>query len=119
MNATNRFFHGTSTATGLEDGDYMDPTRGAFEPCVWGTSTRAAAQTFAASAAAVLGGEAVVFSLNIDSAKLKTVVSVDDIHDALATARREGFDALIIEKGENGAPEIAILTKRSIYAENV
>jgi hypothetical protein len=119
MTTTLRFFHGTSTATGLEDGDYMDPTRGAFEPCVWGSSTLAHAQRFARDTAATLGGEAVVFALNLGSANIKTVEIVDDINDALDTAREEGFDALIIEKGENGAPEIAILTKRSIYAETI
>lgn len=119
MSTTLRFFHGTSTATGLEDGDYMDPTRGAFEPCVWGSSTLDHARRFANDTTAVFGGEAIVFGLNLDSANVKTVASVDDISDALDAAREEGFDALIIERGENGAPEIAILTKRSVYAENI
>lgn len=96
------WYHGTSDDSGLDVGDTMDPTCGAFEPCVWLTSSREHAAEFARARAA-LGGSPVVYRVRLaDWAEVAACDGSDPDYDC-------GADALLCEVGERGASELAIL----------
>ena len=108
------YYHGTSTESGLDVGDRMDGRRGAFESCVWATASIEHAHRFALARSA-LGGEPVIFVVQIDEdASVKTIDDADDIEDVLRAARENGVDVIEIESGEGGHREIAIMRGVSI-----
>lgn len=113
-NAT--WYHGTSSAAGLETGDAMDPTAGSFEACVWACSTYERALYFAKSCCVVRGGEPIVYRVSLaPSATVATVAEWNE--EEIEHLRCQGADAVIIEDGEDGTPELAILTGCAATAE--
>jgi hypothetical protein len=112
-----RWYHGTSSTSGLDLGDYLDPQRGSFEPCVWVTSSVLHAREFAYARASLDRAKGtrdsvpVVWMVQIDP--LAIVVQADDLRstDDLADYKSSGYDAVQIEQGERGVPEMAILTR--------
>ena len=111
---TDLWYHGTSDAAGLDVGDYMDPRQGSFESAVWATCDVSHARSFAAAKAALDEDAApLVFELEILScAKVDSVQELPHALEEYFEALREaGYDAVRIEKGENGLPELAILTE--------
>jgi hypothetical protein len=104
-----KYFHGTSTESGLDVGDKMDGACGSFESCVWATASIEHARRFARARAA-LGGDPVVFVVRIDDdATVRTVSDSDDIEADLRAAREGGVDLIEIESGEGGHREVAII----------
>jgi hypothetical protein len=107
------WYHGTSSEAGLEPGDILDPRRGGFEPAVWATSSPEAAARYAQDAAAVLGGDPVVYRVVLaDHAEIVTCPDGDELDLAVSA------DAIIDERGEHGVPTLAILT-RVAHVEDV
>jgi len=108
------WFHGTSSESGLESGDIMDPSYGHFPDLdisvVWATSDESHARSFAVSTAALDDGDPVVWTLELTSGADVLTLSEFDA-EAISEFAAEGGDAVIIEKGENGKPEMAILTR--------
>ncbi len=109
------WFHGTSSESGLRPNDAIDPSRGNFETTVWATSDKPHAEQFAQSLTDIGSTKArpVVYKVILSNqAKIKTIERASsNIAEDLASAREEGFDALRINEGENGKPELAILNK--------
>jgi hypothetical protein len=106
------WFHGTSTESGLELGDTMDPKRGAFEGCVWATSDVTVAKRYAKDVVAVMGGEPVVYELALlESA---TVVDCTDSGDL---DRDDDADACIVI--EHGVRVLAIMSRIATAAKEV
>lgn len=114
------FYHGTSTSSGLEAGDYLDPRRGNYEPVVWGTASIKHARRFARDVAAVRGGDPVIFEVKWrPDADVVVIRESDDILESIEQAKENDADLLVIERGENGQPEIAVLRPGIAWAEMV
>ncbi len=102
---TTKWFHGTSSESGLSDGDTIDPAKAHFEPAIWATSDRAIALRFAKATCAVHGGTPMVWVVELaETADIvsQTMAKTDYTVDA---------DAIVFERGEASVPEIAILRK--------
>jgi hypothetical protein len=105
------YYHGTSDRHDISEGDAMDPRLGAFEPCVWVTSSLEHARAFAIASAA-LGGSPVVWEVEI--ADWSVTAEVEDLSDPeaeLEAMAEADVDVVYVECGEDGHPEAAILTK--------
>ena len=92
------WYHGTSTESGLEIGDTLDPKRGNYEACVWVTSSAKAAAIYAGWTAA-RGGDPIVFQIEIDPSA--RIVLGDETSDA---------DLAVDLVGEHKVPMAAVLT---------
>lgn len=105
-----KFYHGTSTETGVETGDRMDPAFGQFEAAVYATSDIKIARKWAADRAAVAGGSAVVFEvLVLDEAVIHAASAVDACEfERIASG---GADAIVDADGEGGATDLIILSR--------
>jgi hypothetical protein len=99
------WWHGTSDEAGLEEGDYLDPKAGSFEPCVWCTSSEQAAWTYARSRAA-LGGKPVVFRVELVAGAVVVACPAGAKPDYSVDA-----DAILDEDGELGVPCLAVLRR--------
>lgn len=95
------WYHGTSTATGMESGDWIDPRRGAFEGGVWATSSLALARQWARSADAVHeGGEPIVFEIEISGDAVE--VEADEEEEAPEA------DLVVVRNGEGRVPNLFV-----------
>ena len=104
------WYHGASREGGLEAGDTLDPRMSSFEGVIWATSDRAHAYRFARDQAVLDNGEPVVYRVVLRSGtKIKFIEKSREIEKDLREAKAEGYDAIRIEIGENGKPELAIL----------
>ena len=99
------WYHGTSSESGLDAGDYLNPRKGNFEACVWATSSKKAAMTYAKDACVVHGGEPVVFQVVLPESATVIVCKRGGDMDYKADA-----DAIIDEQGEQGVATLAILS---------
>jgi hypothetical protein len=115
-----QWFHGTSDESGLGAGDTIDPKMGNFESVVWATSDKAHADRFAKARTVLDSPEAkpVTYAIKLrGDAKIKRIPEASqNVEDDIRSAREDGFDALVIERGENGRPELAILSRGAAHA---
>lgn len=103
------WYHGTADNKGLDEGDWMNPRKGNYEPCVWVTSCPRAAAEYARATAAVSGGEPVICTVTVWSEA--RVVEGDET--------TEGADMAVIRRGEYGVATAAILTDSAAYVSAV
>lgn len=92
------WYHGTSSNSGMTTGEWIDPSRGSFEPGVWATSSLKVARQWA-QAASALGGEPEVYEIEIIGEVAEVEIDETDAPDA---------DAVVCRIGEGGAPTIFI-----------
>lgn len=114
------YYHGTHTESGLDIGDDLDPTYGSFESCVWVTSDFKHAWEFAyASAAVNEEAEPIVYQVAIDPQAI--ILNLQTLLDdrELRTAKSQGYNAVLVQQGERGSPEMAILTRHTAKVAGV
>jgi hypothetical protein len=113
-----RWYHGTSTAADLAVGDFLDPAYATHEAFVWATASPRHAQYFAESRAAIDDGEPIVFVVRLtEYATVSTLTRYDE--EALEELQEEGVDAVIIPEGEDGNPELAILSCSAAFVSGI
>lgn len=101
-----KFYHGTSSAFDIEEGDTMDPRKGAFEEgVVYATSDLQVARGWANARCAVAGGEPEVWEVEIDMGEAITV-------DRVVGDPRELRVRVVIERqGESGAHDAHVVAR--------
>jgi hypothetical protein len=104
------WFHGTSSESGLDLGDTMDPSRGAFEGCVWATCDAKLARQYAHDVVAIMGGDPVVYELTV-----RESATVSDCTESGELDR--DADACIVV--EHGVRVLAILSRCATCAREV
>lgn len=112
------WYHGTTTESGMEEGQIFDPCHGHFEEAVWATLTVNDAKRYAESLQVLTGGDPVVYQ--IDLSPYAKILVVDDLHDvdrrkknkevALQKIHDKGYDVVVWINGEGG-PNLAVLTR--------
>lgn len=94
------WYHGTASSTGMEIGDWIDPSRGAFEGGVWATSSAKIARQWALAACALHDdAEPLVFEVEVVGDVAEVDSDESDAPDA---------DAVICARGEGGVPTLFI-----------
>lgn len=99
------WYHGTTSASGMETGDWIDPSRGAFEGGVWATSSLTIARQWARAADALHDfddepTEAVVFEVEVCTDEVAEVET--DEADAPAA------EVVIVRNGEASVPTLFV-----------
>lgn len=108
-----KLFHGTSTQHGIEDGDAVDPSHDSFGdlpvPVAWATTSREHAEYFAASASA-LGGDAVIFGIEVSETAVVLDARGRDFAD-IEEEELEGVDLLVLDGERTNSVDVAVLNR--------
>lgn len=110
-----QWYHGTSDESGIDPGDWMDPSKGRAENAVWATPDIKQAQYFSKLQADADGGNPVIFKVKIPE-HVKVEHAIDDVNAnrySGTAPTKYTSDAHAILDDDNGGPALAII-KRGI-----